>query len=120
MTDRRTRVVVIDGDVAFAEAMGLAMSLTPHLDVVGRATNADNGYRTVMDNAPDLVISDYRLRDSDSGIECARRLRRDGYQSPIVILTGYLAPQVQRETDSLSRGVALSKGTRLGLLVPPS
>ena len=30
-----TPVVVIDDDVAFADALGLAISLTPHLDVAG-------------------------------------------------------------------------------------
>jgi len=116
-THPNSRVVVVDDDVAFAEAIGLAMSMTPHLEVVGRAHDADSGYRTVMDLDPDLLICDYRLRDSESGIECARRLRRDGYTAPIAILTSYLAPQVQRETETVPRAMALSKQESIKTLI---
>ncbi len=107
----------MDDDVAFAEALGLAMSLTPHLEVVGRAHNADDAYDTVMGTRPDLVVCDYRLRESETGIETARRLRGDGYDGPIVILTSYLAPRVRREVDSIPRTVAMSKRERITTLI---
>lgn len=111
------RVVLVDDDVAFAEALGLAMSLTPHLDVVGRAHDADSGFDTVMGTNPDLLICDYRLRDSVTGIQCARRLRQAGFTAPVVILTSYLVPRVHREVDSIPRAFALSKQESITTLI---
>ena len=43
--------------------------------------------------APDLVIADYRLHGEESGVDVARRLRRDyGQDLPVLLLTGESAP----------------------------
>ncbi len=110
-------VVLIDDDAAFADALGLAISLTPHLDVVGYAHDSQQGYETVMSSRPDMVISDYRLGDTTTGVDCIRRLRRDGVHAPAAILTGYLAPQVEREVDAIARTYALSKRERITTLI---
>ncbi len=111
------RVAIVDDDVAFAEALGLAMSLTPHLEVVGRAHESTEAHELVLAARPDLVVCDYRLQDSATGIDTARRLRRDGYDRPIVILTSYLAPQVRREVETIPRTVAMSKREQITTLI---
>lgn len=112
-----TPVVVIDDDVAFADALGLAISLTPHLDVIGHAHHAEDGYRLVLDRRPGLVVCDYRLRQSETGVDCLRRIRRAGVMTPAVVLTAYLAPKVEREVDTLPLVFALSKQQRIKDLI---
>jgi DNA-binding NarL/FixJ family response regulator len=95
-------IVVIDDQLAFAEALGIAVSLTDDLTVVGRAPDAGSGVDLVLLEKPDLVVCDYRLPGEVSGVECARQLRAAGHAGPIVILTGYPAPQVHRESAGLT------------------
>ena len=94
-------IVVIDDQLAFAEALGIAVSLTDDLAVVGRAPDAGSGVDLVLGERPDLVVCDYRLPGEVSGVDCARQLRAAGHEGPIVILTGYPAPQVHRESAGL-------------------
>lgn len=94
-------IVVIDDQLAFAEALGIAVSLTDDLAVVGRAPDAGSGVDLVLGEQPDLVVCDYRLPGEVSGVDCARELRAAGHDGPIVILTGYPAPQVHRESAGL-------------------
>lgn len=111
------RLVIVDDDAAFVDALGLAISLTPHMTVVDSAHDADSGLDVVVRARPDLLVADYRLRNSVSGVELAKRARGSGYQGPIAILTGYTAPQIVREADHVPRTIVLSKQDRVMELV---
>ncbi len=100
---------MIDDQVSFVDAFGLALSLTDDLKLVGRASNAGEGIDLCTTQSPDLVITDYRLPDGRTGTKVAEELRADGFTAPIIVLTGFLAPQVQREVDSLVGVSAISK-----------
>jgi len=100
-SDKPATVAIIEDQRAFAEALGLAISLTDDLEVVGRAPDAESGCELVLATNPDLVACDYRLSGSESGVDCVRTLRREGFQGAFVLLTGYPAPQVLREAADL-------------------
>ncbi len=102
-------VVMIDDQVSYAEALGLALSLTPDLHLAGQASDGTAGQEIVMRVQPDLLVTDYRLPGTDTGIARAAELRADGFTSPIVVLTGYPAPQVLREAEELENIAVLSK-----------
>lgn len=110
-------MVLVDDDLAFSDALGLALSMTPALDVIGRAPDASSAQQVVLQRRPDLLITDYRLEGSGSGADCIRDLREAGFRSPAVVLTGFAAPQVQREVDALPRTVLLSKRERVTTLI---
>ncbi|MEE9416552.1 MAG: response regulator transcription factor [Acidimicrobiales bacterium] len=118
-------VALIEDQRAFAEAMVLALSMTTDLRITGTASDAATGFEMVLATAPDLVVADYRLSGRDTGIDLARRLRdRDSDMiqkpssvTPIVILTGYTAPQVVREAESLRSVSVLSKNSPIADLV---
>ncbi len=49
-------------------------------------------------NAPDIIISDYRLRDGHTGAQAINRLRQElGTQIPALLITGDTAPERLRE-----------------------
>lgn len=100
---------MIDDQVSFVDAFGLALSITPDFELVGRAPDAPAGKDLCSGLQPDLVVCDYRLPDGRTGTEVASELRADGFASPIVILTGFLAPQVKREAEALPDVLAVSK-----------
>ncbi len=109
MANPVANIVVIDDHVSYAEALGLAISLTPDLELSGRAHDTASALELADRAKPDLIISDYRLPAGETGTALARQLRDAGYQNPIIILTGFLAPQVRREAGELDNVDAISK-----------
>ncbi len=112
-----SRILMIDDQVSFVDAFGLALSLTEDLKLIGRATNADDGVELALKYRPDLVVTDYRLPAGRTGTDLASKLRLAGFESPIVVLTGFLAPQVRREVAQLPNVTALSKDTSVQQIV---
>ena len=109
MANPVANIVVIDDHVSYAEALGLAISLTPDLELSGRAHDTASALELADRAKPDLIISDYRLPAGETGTALAKQLRDAGYQNPIIILTGFLAPQVRREAGELDNVDAISK-----------
>lgn len=83
--------------------------MTPDLQVAGQASDRQSGQDIVLAVQPDLVVTDYRLPGADTGIACATYLRENGFVAPIVVLTGYPAPQVLREASGLTNITVMSK-----------
>lgn len=108
---------MIEDQISYAEAFGLALSMTPDLDLIGRASEGVAGVDLVLAASPDLVVCDYRLPDGDTGAAIALRLREAGFEKPIVILTGFLAPQVVREAEDIENMAVMSKDTPISELV---
>ena len=104
-----SRVVLIDDQTSYCDGFSLAMSITDDLELVGRAPDAPSGIDVSLVLEPDLVVCDYRLPDGQSGTGVATALRSQGLNAPVLILTGYLAPQVERECRAIDRVESISK-----------
>jgi len=102
-------VLIVDDQVSYAEALGLAFSLTPDLELVGRAHDVASAVDLCERTTPDVVLCDYRLPGGETGCALASQLRESGFSKPIIILTGFLAPQVRREAAELVDVDAISK-----------
>jgi two-component system NarL family response regulator len=103
------RLVVIEDQVSYGDAFELALSLTTSMQVQGRAADATEGIELCLSLQPDLVVCDYRLPASQTGTQVASALRDQGYEGPLVLLTGFVAPQVEREAAALTNVHVLSK-----------
>jgi DNA-binding response OmpR family regulator len=79
-----SRVLVVEDEPAILR--GLADNLRAEgLDVI-TATNGEDGYRAIRDQKPDLVVLDLMLPRM-SGYELCRKVRSDGLDLPILMLT---------------------------------
>lgn len=58
------------------------------LEVVGEASDGETGLALVQRVCPDVVITDIKMPGID-GIELVERLRKKGYQNPILVISGY-------------------------------
>lgn len=122
---RHARVVIVDDQRSFADALTLALSLTEDLRVVGVAADVESGFDLVVAAKPDLLVADYRLSGSGNGVDLATRVRGlsaapqmgSVSETPILILTGYTAPQVLRGADSLDSVSVVSKDHPISELV---
>lgn len=112
MTDgEKTAIVMIEDQVSYGDAFGLALSLTSDLELAALAADGASGIALVLELEPGLVLCDYRLPDGETGTNVAKQLREAGYDKPIALLTGFLAPQVRREAAEIENVHLLSKDT---------
>ena len=82
----RNRILIVDDEPAIREMVAVALELAD-FDVL-EAENAQRGHEIIVDERPDLVLLDWML-PSGTGIELARRLKRDETTNevPIIMLT---------------------------------
>jgi two-component system, sensor histidine kinase len=97
---RRLFVLVIDDEVAIQEAMSALLVGWGHLAVTAGSC-AEMLVRAVGFTAtPDLIISDYRLRENENGIATIERLRTEfNNDIPAILITGDTAPDRIREAS---------------------
>jgi len=79
-----SRVLVIEDDAAILR--GLADNLTHEGYEVFTATTGEAGYDLQKTHKPDLIILDLMLPRM-SGLELCRKLRSEGVQTPVLMLT---------------------------------
>jgi two-component system phosphate regulon response regulator PhoB len=79
-------ILVVDDEPAIREMVAIALEMAD-FDVL-EAENAQQGHEIIVDRRPDLVLLDWML-PSVSGIELARRLKREESTAevPIIMLT---------------------------------
>ena len=96
-----TLVLVIDDEVAVQEGMA-ALLRKWKCDVVTAGSGAEMMGRLVaVDRLPDLIVSDYRLRGTENGIEVVEMLRNEfNVDIPALLITGDTAPDRLRDAEA--------------------
>jgi signal transduction histidine kinase len=93
--EHNVTVLLIDDERTIRDAM--RELLTPlHVDLLAAAT-IDEACRMVraVRQPIDLILSDWRLRGDEDGIEAVRRVRRlSGATTPAVLITGETSPEI--------------------------
>jgi len=79
------RIVVIDDDPDIRETSTLVLNSKGYEVIT--ASNPKEGYDTVIDNKPDLIILDVMMDEPDDGFFLAQKFRRAGVKTPIIMYT---------------------------------
>ena len=79
-------ILIVDDEASIRDMVGITLDLAGFKSI--SASTAHDAHISVIDNKPDLVLLDWML-PGGSGIELARRLRRDEVTTniPIIMLT---------------------------------
>ncbi|MCG6656650.1 phosphate regulon transcriptional regulator PhoB [Halomonas campisalis] len=79
-------VLIVDDEAPIREMIAVALEMADYS--VLEADNAQDGHAMVVDHRPDLLLLDWMMPGT-SGIELARRLKREGAtrEIPIIMLT---------------------------------
>lgn len=85
----RYKVVIID-DEPWTRGVILKLGRWNELDieVAGEAADGETGLELIRRVLPDIIITDVRMPRL-SGLELTQRLREQGWQNPILIVSGY-------------------------------
>ncbi len=79
-------VLIVDEHPVFRGVVRLACEASPALEVVGEAGDGQRALEAIRRLRPDVVVIDLALPAID-GLEVARRLRRDGLGTGVLVLT---------------------------------
>lgn len=95
-------ILIVDDEAAIRDVVGITLDLAG-FDTI-KASNAHDAHVSILDQKPDLVLLDWML-PGGSGIELARRLRRDEITSniPIIMLTAKASED--NKVQGLNEGV---------------
>jgi len=98
----KTTILIVDDEAAIRDVVGITLDLAG-FDTI-KASNAHDAHVSILDQKPDLVLLDWML-PGGSGIELARRLRRDEITSniPIIMLTAKASED--NKVQGLNEGV---------------
>ena len=95
-------ILIVDDEAAIRDVVGITLDLAGFETI--KASNAHDAHVSIIDRKPDLVLLDWML-PGGSGIELARRLRRDELTSniPIIMLTAKASED--NKVQGLNEGV---------------
>jgi DNA-binding NarL/FixJ family response regulator len=88
MSDGPVRVLVVDDQALFREALATLLDVRPDIEVVGEAANGDEALDRVAALGPDVVLMDLRMPVLD-GIGATRRLRVERPGVRVIALTTF-------------------------------
>lgn len=81
------KILIVDDDTDLREALVEQLALHEEFQALSADTGA-KGAQIAKVESPDLVVMDVGLPDTD-GREVVRSLRKAGFKSPIIMLTGH-------------------------------
>ncbi len=110
------RIGILDDHRSFGEALCLALASTAEFDCKGVTTSYEQCREMLLIMRPDVLVIDYQLVDM-TGFECADRIREEGIDVRIVMLTAHASSGLNEL--SLDHGVeqVLSKDSPLSELL---
>lgn len=84
----RTRILLIDDQALFREALRTLLSLQAGLEIVGEAATGAEAVELVRQLHPDLVLMDLRMPVM-GGVEATRRVREASPDTRVLVLTTF-------------------------------
>ncbi len=82
------KVLIVDDHRMFREGIRSWLARYSRFKVMGEAASAEEAIKIMQQTAPSIVILDIRM-PGPSGIDLARRLRREWPEVKILVLSGY-------------------------------
>jgi DNA-binding NarL/FixJ family response regulator len=89
------RVLIADDHAIVAE--GLRLLLKDHCELVGTVGDGPSLVAAAVSLQPDVIVADISMPGFD-GLEAVRRMRAQGVQAKIVMLTMYADPDLAQES----------------------
>jgi DNA-binding NarL/FixJ family response regulator len=82
------RVLLVDDQALFREALHTLLSVQPDIEVVGEGGDGEEALRLVAQHQPDVVLMDLQMPVMD-GVAATRRLRTEHPAARVIVLTTF-------------------------------
>ena len=110
------RVVLVEDNQVFREALELLLSLREDVEVVASVDNGSAAAAVVSDVEPDVVLMDYRLPGLN-GAEATREIRRACPGVSVVCLTASVSAREVEELYEAGARACVTKDEELERIV---
>ena len=110
------RVLLVDDDADFLDALRPLIEHQPALTVAGTADNGLDAIELADELGPDAVVIDLHMPIVD-GVTAVARLRKDHPSLCLIALTGDPAPELHRAVSEAGADAVLMKGDLVDSLV---
>ncbi len=97
MNEDPIRLVLVEDNKIFSDALELLFELRPELDVVATVDNGSDAALAVTEHKPDVVLMDYRLPGLD-GAQATREILDAYPETAVVCLTASVS---RREIEAI-------------------
>lgn len=104
MSDGPIRVLLVEDNEVFREALELLLGLRDDIEVVASVADGSHAVPACKEHSPDVVVMDYRLPGLD-GVEATKAVRSECPGISVVVLT---ASANVREMDALKEAGAVA------------
>jgi DNA-binding NarL/FixJ family response regulator len=104
------RVLVVDDQALFAEALMLTLGIDDRIEVVGSASSGVEAVSLAAALRPDVVLMDVHMPSMD-GIEATRRVRNVSPGSRVVIVTAARLREIAVQALAAGAELCLTKDT---------
>lgn len=101
-TDQKIRVLVVDDSAFMRKAISIMIGDDPQIEVIGTASNGEEGVEKVMALAPDLVTMDIEMPRMD-GLTALRKIMADK-PTPVMMVSSLTTDGAQATLDALELG----------------
>ncbi|MGO3140584.1 MAG: response regulator [Galactobacter sp.] len=109
-------VMIVDDQPLFSQGVAMILEIQEGFRVVGTPTSGVDGLQAIAENRPDVVLLDLRMAGM-AGLDVLAQLRRDGDQTPVVVLTTLRQEHAVYESLRLGAAAFLTKDVQPDLLV---
>ena len=110
------RVVVVEDNDVFREALVLLLGQHPEVDVVGDVAGGEEAVELCRREAPDVVLLDYRLPGMD-GVQTTEALRAVAPSTTVVCLTAQASAREEEALRDAGAVAILTKDVPLDEIV---
>src|SRR5687768_13633817 len=101
------RVLLAEDQAMVRGALAALLKLEPDLEVVGTFGDGEAAWQAIAELAPDVVLTDIEMPKL-TGLELAQRVRDQGLECKVVILTTFARPgYLRRALDAGASGYLL-------------
>lgn len=115
----RVRLFLVDDHKAVLDGLYAALSMYPHLNLIGKASSYDEAISTITHPsfAADVIITDYTLDSERDGVELCREAKRLRPEQRVVLLTMHQSNALHFRAQRAGVDHYLEKTTPVELIV---
>jgi DNA-binding NarL/FixJ family response regulator len=110
------RVLIVEDNRVFREALELLLALRTDLNVVGSVAGGEEALPACREHNPHVALMDYRLPGLD-GVETTRVLKEEVPHVAVVALTASANPEEMKQLEQAGAVACLTKDQDLDAIV---
>jgi DNA-binding NarL/FixJ family response regulator len=113
---RPVRILLVEDNDVFREALELLLGLRSDVEVVGAVAEGEAAVQACLELRPDVVVMDYRLPGID-GVQATKAVREAAPDIAVVCLTGEAHPQEIQALYAAGVAACVTKDQELDTIV---